>query len=405
MSPQLLTVCSVLVLGLSGDVLFAEGGALTEDTFYGGKKETPVGKRCRYVRHLSVEMTRDAESNLVLDYRVTDDQGTPREEETKQVRLKAEEIGPFSRILYRSWRAFSTSPKAREPGTIALLDPFRGERANYICDMYGASWVNLGKDNSPPEKRKPLSLPMEGVCATLVLLAKTEEGKPVVGDVASFRAELKAAAGDLPSPSEQEEVACSVSIVKKYGAGNWGTWEGLAQFKGIDFQLLSPREREYLKRIYPHYDEPGLGGGVSTVVRLKLDDPVTLSDLRVAFRGGYYTAYQAAEMCSQAANVKLIPLAAEFLFVEKAPKEVKMSDVIVSERPCDSAAYAIRSMLRVCPQLPEAVRQMAKRWERSNTSWMDFLVPCRDWWQENRERMEQGRYDEVTPPKAPPESR
>jgi hypothetical protein len=106
-------------------------------------------------------------------------------------------------------------------------------------------------------------------------------------------------------------------------------------------------------------------------------------------------------MCREIASPKLISVAAEFLYTEKAPKVVPMSDVGVADRPCDSAAYAIRSMLAACQDFPDAVKQTARKWERDEPAWYEFLRPCQEWWKENQERIVQGRYNEVTAPQPP----
>ena len=193
------------------------------------------------------------------------------------------------------------------------------------------------------------------------------------------------------------------SIVDKINAGNWGNWEISVLHGAVDFRTLSDKEKQYISKAFARHGPASKAGcrmdsDVSFIVRLKLSDPETLKDLSEAFRVGYFDASDAAAVCRRVADVRLLPIAAKFLFTDKAPKKVEMSDVLVEVSPSIHSASAISGLLAVCPEFPEAVRKAVKTWDHYDISQQDFLSIYRKWWSENRQRIEKGKYGEVTAP-------
>jgi hypothetical protein len=373
----------------------------TGRTYCVGRTDS-AGKLYRYCRLLSVDILRGPDASFELAYDVTDDQGKSLPSGSGRLALQATELEAFITICSQAWDLVYNRSEAPQPGSIAILEKFRGEAATYVCDAYGTSHLTIKWPGAPPDNPNFLSLPMEGVCVTLSLLSRTVEGEKLLGDGKRFRAGIRTEAVTTPF-KEQEEIDLSGSIIKKFDAGNWDTWKMWVIYEGLDFRRLSGRERQYLSKVFARRGPPSeaktrMNSDTSFIVRLKLSDPETLQDLREAFRVGYFDAADAADACRRAANVRLLSIAAEFLFTDKAPKEVEMSDVIVDASPSIHSAAAIGALLAVCPEFPEPVRKAAKTWEQYGSTSQDFLSSCRKWWSKNQQRIKNGKYNEVTAP-------
>ena len=398
---------SILLAVLPGfGALGSDAALLTEKTYCIGRTRS-LGKVYRYCHLLTAEMQRGADDAVELTYHLATDQGKPINAESGQIKLNSKEIKPFSIILYLIWDAFYNTGKLSSPETVAFTPGIRGGEGFFFrpddTPQLDVSWPDF-----PPYKSGSVSFSMEGICAILSLLSQTTEGKKVLGDGKKFRTGIRKKPVTLPF-KEQEEIDRISSIIRKLKVGNWEELKDGVVYNRLDFRLLSDDEKHYLAVVFARHgpasetelnSEPKLrmDGDPSFIVRLKLDDPGTRKELREAFRGGYYQAWDASLACRIAANVKLLPIAAGFLFTDKAPKVVQMGDQEVEASPSIHSAAAIGFLLEFCPEFPEAVRKAAKTWDRNAYISPQFVPPCRKWWRENQQRIEKGLYDEVTAP-------
>ena len=404
MRPLIPICCLVATLSAGVETIAARLPSQVEKTYSVGRGYAPSGRTYPYCRLLTVEMSRNADGSFDFTYRVADDQGKLLESESSQISVKTDEFKAFASICEQAWDLVSKRPQENTSGWRAELGKFHGEAASYTSTAYGYRALSIPRPGPTPNKRLFAEIPWEGVCTTLSLLSQTDEGQALLGDGKRFQAGIVKKPIALPF-KEQEEIDLSGSIVGKFKAGNWDTWKMWVGSEKMDFRTLTDKERRYLLTVFARR-RPQSESNVrmncddSVIIRLKLTDPETLKDLHDAFRVGYFSASDAADACRRATNVKLLPIAAGFLFTDKAPKKVQMDDVIVEESPGIHSASAIGSLLIGCPEFPEVVRNAAKTWEEwYGVSGHEFLEPCREWWNENRNRIEKGQYDQVTPPK------
>jgi hypothetical protein len=398
--------CLVAALSIRVGTVAAAPEPKREKTYYTGYAES-LGKIYPYCRLLTVKMARQGNGSFEFIYQATDDQGRALESDSGSLALNAEELKAFAAICYQAWDLVYNRPETEAPGlgSVFNLETFRGRNAFYGSDAIGNSHLNIRWPSGWPDKRNYLNLPIEGVCVTLSMLSRTPEGNELIGDGEPFRAGIKTE----PIATvfkEQQEIDLSTSIIKKFKAPNWLAWERWVVAESLDFRRLTKQERQYLAEVFARHPGPPesrvrMNSDTSFIVRLKLSDPQTLGDLRESFRVGYFWAADAADSCRRAANVKLLPIAAEFLFTDNAPKEVPMDDIVVDASPSIHAAAAIGGLLFACPEFPKVVRKSAETWQRSDWIGQDFLVACRKWWNENRQRIEKEQFDKVTPLASP----
>ena len=309
MHSRISILCLVLVHLTKTEAFAAAPEPLTEKTYCVGRTESS-GKLYHYSRLLSVEMLRRADASFEFTYRITDDQGKPLESKSGRLALKSKELSAFITICQQAWNLVYNRSEVPPSGSMAMLGKFHGEDALYLCDAYGTSHLIIKQFGATQDKPASLSLPMEGVCATLSLLSQTDAGKKQLGDGNRFRAGIKKEPATTPF-REQEEIDLSGSIVRKFGAGNWDTWKGRVIYAGLDFGRLSDKERQYLSKVFARHGSPSgaklrINSDASFIVRLKLNDPETLNDLREAFSVGYFYAADAADACRLSVNARVV---------------------------------------------------------------------------------------------------
>ena len=128
-------------------------------------------------------------------------------------------------------------------------------------------------------------------------------------------------------------------------------------------------------------------------ILMRLKDEAATDLVQRAYSADQRSARRFASIYTKARAPHTIPFLAEFLFLDpEEDKPVRVEDVVFAPRAA-TAAQTINRILRYSPQFRESVRRDATQFRRRIT-----VEIMRDWWEQNKEHIREGRYDLVSAP-------